>query len=313
MNSESKLLYNTDEVSALNKMPQFDPRKFLKKTVSKVTGETTIDVELKYKKLWFRLRYPKGRVFPVALQLNESVAIIECRVFFDKDDEKQASGFIAHTSRETHGPLYVQLAQFLAENEALSSAGFGCQFNDVRPDPFAGLTAPEEFPAAAEAWKEAEPAIVEETTVDEAQEIMEANEPQETEEIEEAEAEETLPVEEQVSDEIADETETVNETAMPEEVSNVHENENDEQKDEIRFTADMTVEVILSQMTMEDAEAIVVDVGICNGWTLAEVLEKRPASLLWYAKGYNGDNNILRAGASLLLNTMTESGGLKAA
>ena len=34
---------------------------------------------------------------------------------------------------------------------------------------------------------------------------------------------------------------------------------------------------------------------------MEQVAEKRPASLKWYLNGYTGNNNILRAAASLLL------------
>ena len=68
-----------------------------------------------------------------------------------------------------------------------------------------------------------------------------------------------------------------------------------------RFTPDMPVGEILAEMTREEAESVRVDVGTCAGWTLAEVLDKRPVSLRWYVSGYSGENNILRAGASLLL------------
>jgi hypothetical protein len=63
----------------------------------------------------------------------------------------------------------------------------------------------------------------------------------------------------------------------------------------------MPVDALCARMTVEDAAAIVVDSGMCKGMTLAEVAENRPASLYWYLNGYPGGNNLLRAGAKLLL------------
>jgi len=67
------------------------------------------------------------------------------------------------------------------------------------------------------------------------------------------------------------------------------------------YTSDMPVEEICRLMTIEEAGSLIVDVGTCKGWTLEQVAERRAASLKWYINGYSGDNNILRAGAKLLL------------
>ena len=45
-------------------------------------------------------------------------------------------------------------------------------------------------------------------------------------------------------------------------------------------------------------------IGTCSGQTLKQVAERRPASLKWYVKGYSGDDNILRAGAKLMLDKL---------
>lgn len=74
-----------------------------------------------------------------------------------------------------------------------------------------------------------------------------------------------------------------------------------------KYTADMPVEEIRKQMTFEEAQKVVVDVGICNGWTIGEVAEKRPASLKFYVYGgYKGNNNVLRAAAQITLDSLAE-------
>jgi len=265
---------------------KFEPKKYLKKILNKATGEVTCDIELGMKKHWFRLEYPNGRMFPVALQITDSIAIIECRVFFDKEDTKPASGYIATCEKEIYGSLYIQSAQYIAENEALSAAGFGCQFNDVRQNPYAALVQAEDLPAdvmaaatipatipdetvTAPAIEKAEtPIVVEET-------IAPADEKAEAKEVDTIFVSSDVPVEP---------TE-----AVPS-----------------RFTPDMSVDKILADMTPEEAGAVIVDIGTCKGLTLTEVLENRPVSLQWYVNGYNGDNNILRAGARLLLGEPAE-------
>lgn len=67
------------------------------------------------------------------------------------------------------------------------------------------------------------------------------------------------------------------------------------------YTQDMPVDKICSLMSLDEARNYTVKEGACSGWTLAQVEERRPASLKFYVKGYSGKDNILRAGATLLL------------
>lgn len=72
-----------------------------------------------------------------------------------------------------------------------------------------------------------------------------------------------------------------------------------------RYTPDMPVEEIVSLMTLEEAGKVVVDTGVSKGQTIAEVAERRPPSLKYYRYGgYKGTNNILRAAAQVMLDSM---------
>lgn len=74
---------------------------------------------------------------------------------------------------------------------------------------------------------------------------------------------------------------------------------------EVKYTRDMPVEDIVKIMTPDEAKKVVVDTGVCSGWTLEEVAERRPPSLKFYVYGdYNGKNNILRAAAQVMLDEM---------
>lgn len=49
-----------------------------------------------------------------------------------------------------------------------------------------------------------------------------------------------------------------------------------------------------------------VDTGVCNGWKIRDVAERRAASLKFYVYGgYKGKNNILRAAARITLDALT--------
>lgn len=91
MNAPESTLFNAVPViSELNRVAGFDPLKFLKKTAR---GH---ELELRYKKLWFRLKYPAGRTRLTPLRITDQLAIIEAKVFFDKDDADPAQQLHCH-------------------------------------------------------------------------------------------------------------------------------------------------------------------------------------------------------------------------
>ena len=123
---ESTLFNDVPVVSELNRVAGFDPLKFLKKTVN------GYELELRYKKLWFRLKYPAGRTRLTPLRITDQLAIIEAKVFFDKDDADPASSYIATMTQENApAGLYIQAAEHDALDMALTNAGFGIQFAPV--------------------------------------------------------------------------------------------------------------------------------------------------------------------------------------
>ena len=95
MNTPESTLFNAvPVVSELNRVAGFDPLRFLKKTAN---GH---ELDLRYKKLWFRLKYPAGRTRLTPLRITDQLAIIEAKVFFDKDDADPASSYIATMTQE---------------------------------------------------------------------------------------------------------------------------------------------------------------------------------------------------------------------
>lgn len=67
------------------------------------------------------------------------------------------------------------------------------------------------------------------------------------------------------------------------------------------YTADMTVDEICRVMTLDEAKAIKVQEGTCKGWTLEQVAKDRPASLKWLQFACTFADNVLKAGAKLVL------------
>lgn len=347
-NMENTIYGKLPEVAGLNRVQGFDPRKFMRRVVSEQTKKEAFYLDLKFKKLWFRLACPKGRIKTTALKITEQFAIIEAKIYFDRNDKEPAASFIAQRStKDTAGALYIETAQYAAVDQALVDAGFGLQFADVTlaadTEPFdAGVPAadaiaapkavettvpvPKAAPvaetsvqsAAAEAVPKVQPmmenhptAPVDQTAVQEEMapaastsaapmevrhETPHAQPPVQTETVQMAAQTiaQAAPVQ---PDAAAMESAPVQETVT--ETPSVETEENAPMSS--AYSADMAVDDICGLMTVEDAENTIVDLGTCKGWTLGQVLQRRPASLKWYLNGYQGDNNILRAGAKLLL------------
>lgn len=133
--------YMYDEVEGirnLNKVEGFDPRKYMRIIEQEGrAGKYYLDVA--FRKLWFRLKYPEGKIVKKILKLTEQVAIVEARVYLDRNDHED--NFISNALAQKYmsadgqfGNKFVELAETAAVGRALSDAGFGLQFADREGD-----------------------------------------------------------------------------------------------------------------------------------------------------------------------------------
>ena len=247
-NQSATMYESVPVVSELNKVQGFDPLKFLRRTTK---GEKVLD--LKYKKLWFRLKYPNGRIKLSSLKITDQLAIIEARVYFDKNDAQPRSSFIAQReAKATPGGLYIESAEQVSTEVPVTVAEAA---TEVINEPM------QEAPVVQETVAEATAA-----------EVMESAAPV----MEDAEGEE---IEEETAD---------TDTAAP------------------TYSSDMPVDEICSMMTYEEAGNVIVPLGTCKGWAMSQVADRRPASLKWYINGYSGNDNILRAAATIMQASLDE-------
>ena len=122
-NHEDSMYRKIPVVAELNKVPGFDPVKLLRRTISPETGEEVFKLDYPYKKLWFRLAYPKGRIRLNAVCITEQMAIYEAQIFLERTDENPIGSFTSScTKEEAPGGRYIQAAQQAAMDEALSDA-----------------------------------------------------------------------------------------------------------------------------------------------------------------------------------------------
>ena len=307
MNDNKSTVMNNAAVQQLRKVPGFDPMKLLRKTISVKTGHPVWKLDLRYKRLWFRLACPNGRMLLKPLRISDQLAIIEAQVYFSKDDPVPAASFTSEQRRENvPGGEFLRAAQEDALNMALENAGFGIQFCDVSRD-YGGELFGSEVPVQTEV----EEAAVEETKALIAEETAAETAP--TMDMDSAHTEQH--VAETTASDVQQEQSV---SAAQEEVPDLHvlppqqeeaAEEVAEQPQAASYTADMDVSEITQRMTVDEAKAVVVQIGTCRGWTLEQVAQRRPASLKWYLYGCDQADNILKAAASVLLDNLQQKAG----
>ena len=305
--NQEPMLYTTNAaVASLNHVPGFDSLKFLRRTASRKTGEDVMRLDLRYKKLWFRLACPTGRLKLNALRITEKMAIFEAKVYRDREDAEPLSSYVANCTLDaTPGGLYVEAAQEKALDTALSNAGFGIQFADVGSES-------KEYGSEVPVGAKAEISKLVQTKAEVAESVQ-----KQAETVKSAKADpldaimaDDMPVPEQTTAEVVEKPKTV----VPESVQSAQTPPEppqyvivlEQEPPAAAYTQSSPVEEIRRQMTYEQAQNVIVDCGTCKGWTLAQVADRRAASLRWYVKGYQGENNILRAAAAIIWDSLQE-------
>ena len=97
--------------SALHSVPMFDPLKLLRKATSAKTGEKVPKLDLSYKKFWFLLVHPNGRMLTNILRVTDQMAMFEAQLFADRDDNTVLAQFTSCHTRSESGSQYIRNAQ----------------------------------------------------------------------------------------------------------------------------------------------------------------------------------------------------------
>ena len=132
---KEKLFDRSEAVAALNRVEGFNPME-LARTLTKEGQEDQLYLDVKYRKLWFRLVYPLGKIVSSIRSFTENMAIVEARIYLDKCDAEEnyiANAFSQRfrTNDPNFGDKFLEMAETAAVGRALSDAGFGLQFVDV--------------------------------------------------------------------------------------------------------------------------------------------------------------------------------------
>ncbi|HJD20366.1 MAG TPA: hypothetical protein H9915_00950 [Candidatus Gemmiger faecigallinarum] len=252
-------------VAALNHVEGFDPKQYMRTTSTEEGQGLYLDV--KYRKLWFRLAHPLGKIKKIFHALNAEVAICEARVYLNKDDPEDqyiGSGTAQRFFKagDKFGESYVESAETAAVGRALAEAGFGSQFSDCDVTEPADTTLADAPVAAAASAPAASPAPA-------------------------------GPMAGRATPTAA--VSTARRTPAPAPTAATP------PVQEPALTPGMPFEQAYAAMTLDKAKAVLIDCGCYRGQTLGQLALTKPASLHWYVDSYKGNNNLLRAAAKYLL------------
>ena len=306
--SEQTYMYEQETaVAALHQVEGFDPRKFMR-LIQKEDQSSRYYLDVAYRKLWFRLCYPEGKIVKTIRSITEKMAIVEAKVYLSKNDPEDSyvANAFAQKYREDSeiGQKYVELAETAAVGRALSDAGFGLQFADREKEMDPEVTeAPidEEVMAGTPICPENIPEEVFGSSVGE--NLMEdmipgqcgiedyIPMPDEIMQVEEASKEEVQPPK-AAQQPMKKPEQTPQEQFMQNNVA---------PESTVGITRDMPVNDIYGKLTRDLAVKVVVSAGCYKGKTLGQIAVEKPGSLQWYVDSYKGPDNLLRAAAKYLL------------
>lgn len=267
-------------LASANSVPGFDPTEY-----AVPTEDGGMYLKVFYRKAWFRLKYPTGKIVTTPIALKEQMCVFKAEVFLDRNDDQPVA--MAYASRcyvegNPYSIYYVENAETAAIGRALANAGFNVGFTPGEDDEEGLADAPtggnetvknevsesEKAPAKGKRGrkKKEEPKPEPETQPQEEPAYASVIEPDEGTEVK-------LP-----------ESAQVVQSAMDFESLNEEESS--------------------SQMTLEDAAKVKVTFGRNAGVSLGELAimgEKGINDIRWIAESYNGTDETLKTAAKMLL------------
>lgn len=249
------LTNNMSIINGLNKIEGFDPGAFLRKLTGE-NGEEQFYLDVKYRKLWFRLMHPEGKITKRIVRLENDFAIIESKVYLHRTDPEDAYVSCAFAQRwrkddDAYGMKYVETAETAAVGRALADAGFGIQFSEPGEDQDSSLVdAPVTMPEQAAVHNAEDEELLEE---------------------------------------------------LPQQTVNKKKGSPKKNKEEKKPDESMSVDELMKIMSLEEAKNYTIPIGAYRGKTLGQLCIEKPGAISWYIDSYHGKDNMLRAGAKMLL------------
>lgn len=135
MMKQSSMYETMPAVAALNRVEDFEPHTLMRE-IEDSQGQRRMYLDVQFRKLWFRLKHPGGKIVKRIVKLTDQCAVVEARIYLNQEDTEDsyianAFGLRFYGSDTEFGPKYLELAETAATGRALADAGFGSQFADV--------------------------------------------------------------------------------------------------------------------------------------------------------------------------------------
>lgn len=118
MTNQAAMYDSVEAIRNLNSVEGFNPRDFMR--VIQGEGESAkYYLDVAFRKLWFRLKYPEGRISKRLLKLENDMAVIEARVYLNYRDAEEnfVANAFSHKFRaddSQFGSKFVELAETAA-------------------------------------------------------------------------------------------------------------------------------------------------------------------------------------------------------
>lgn len=340
MTNQAAMYDSVEAIRNLNSVEGFNPRDFMR--VIQGEGESAkYYLDVAFRKLWFRLKYPEGRISKRLLKLENDMAVIEARVYLNYRDAEEnfVANAFSHKFRaddSQFGSKFVELAETAATGRALADAGFGLQFADCEKEtdpevadaPFEPRFLQGEGAGMGYAAENA-PEIM-----DEAGTVTDENNLPGQHQIEEyldapQTAGRTAPVMQQnvAAQGMPPAGETIRRAGEQKSVANAlvqkptaaasammqgrtpAQASHTPQQNVGAIDKKLPVEQIYAMLDRDTAAAVVVNVGYSKGKTLGQIAVEKPDSLEWYVNQYNGPDNLLRAASKYLIDSAQQKAG----
>ena len=309
----NELLYQKNQaVAALNRVEGFEPLEFAR-TIKQEDQEDQLYLDVKYRKLWFRLAYPLGRIASTIVRFNENMALAEARIYLNHEDAPEnyiANAFSMKFRSEDpkFGDKFLEMAETAAVGRALSDAGFGVQFADVGEsnDPAqvdAGIPVPMQYPEAGISPYGGEPVSTGQPGYN-SQNHYAGNTPAGNM-VYPGSTAESSPSQSMMNQFYRQAQVQGNMMG-----ASVRQMKPAAAAPETPLDGNLPVEELANRMTYEQAKAVVIGgKGKFGGKSMGEVAVESPSSLDYFASSYRGHNNLIPAAARVLLSQALPKAG----
>ena len=296
----NELLYKKSKaVGNLNRVEGFEPLE-LARTISQEGQPDQLYLDVKYRKLWFRLVYPTGRIASKVVWFNENAALAEAKIYLSYTDAPE--NYIANafsmkfrTDDPKFGDKFLEMAETAAVGRALSDAGFGVQFADVGEsnDPNqvdAGIPVPLQYPSPDAQWNDPQAAGNSEPVYPGSQGAAPYRG-----------METPAYAGQNMMDQYYHQAKSQgNVMGMPPQNPAAP---GRRAAQESPLDGSLPVEELVKQMSYEQARAVIIGgKGKYGGMSMGQVAVESPSSMDYFPANYRGHNNLIPAAARVLLN-----------